>query len=623
MGSKRKTKSSSTKSRAQAAATPSPAFSSIDIEAVVSKHLSGSDIVPQEIRDENEILDQLASEILAPNSPMKSTATGFGLVSRARRVVTRLESLQQAVWKALEAEIEEARQRVQRFGALCGLASLPSTVLADIILLAIREDTDSEEPEKQSISAVHMSHVCRHFRDTVLSTPEMWTVICTTPHPTSAKLDLVHACLERSGDNPLDVHLNIYEPSEGSRYSPDAQLGCDEVFNIVQRHAHRWRSFNLKFIELPNTPPMLRRVGEETEDLGLFHSPNVGLVSAALQDMHDLSCPLLESIMLPFAQASVFIGKNMELCSSWDMPSLTTLSIMRCLPSTLPHLDRIVDFHFTLFCKHVVDDDVSSLVTLAEVLKQMTSLRVLVLNFLPAMPTDMALPAMEEINLDSVEKLTILLNPYCTVENSANFSYPYLRSFLSVLSFPNTSDLTIHLQDSTDESLIQNVVDLRTIFEDLFKGDRLPAVKSCMVMAFLLHSHWLHVKPGEHQTSLPKTFPASLENLTILCNTSLHLDILRSRFEEPCLLPNLQSVKLDVGQNRPIDMIAKNDWVRWLGKSCGLGSGMGGNFKGLRILERGMDGQRKGSQDGEFHSRMEMMMQSLATQLPPTRGIGF
>lgn len=48
---------------------------------------------------------------------------------------------------------------------------------------------------------IHVTHVCRHWRNIALSTPTLWTKILTSPGP-----DFATACLERSGtDMPLEI----------------------------------------------------------------------------------------------------------------------------------------------------------------------------------------------------------------------------------------------------------------------------------------------------------------------------------------------------------------------------------------------------------------------------------
>ncbi|KLO06448.1 hypothetical protein SCHPADRAFT_1002342 [Schizopora paradoxa] len=566
-----------------------PPFSLDDIKDVISNHLLGAeDILPQEFREENEILDELASTILAPDSPLKSTATGFALVSRARRVVTHLESLKQAISKALDERIEKAQTRVQRFGSLCGLASLPSTILADILWLA-SHGVFYSRPKEHSIAALRLSHVCRHFRNTALSMAKMWSEICAVAYPTPRQLGFVHACIERSKNAPLDVHLNVYLPEEednDSYFNEDAKFRSDEASFILLPHAHRWRSFNLHLVQYPASSNALE-------------PPSMNLISSALESMRNLTYPMLESITLSFEEASIIVGKGMELCSSWNLPSLRSLSIVRSLPSTLARLDRVVTLDYTMFGKNMDDEDISSLVTLVGVLKRMSSLRDLALDLVSTTPAETPFPISDVVCLPSIQNLKITFGPHCMMEEDGeSFNYPLLRSFFSVLRFQNTSNLLVLFQDGIKVSFVTPISDTRIVCKDLFGDNKIPNVKRCEIAIRLEYYHPTQLPPGEFQSILPTTFPQSVEHLKIECNTSLLSDP-QSRSEEPCPLPNLRSVTRDSGQNSQSDTVARHTWLQWLTRGFQIGSRY--LEDGLRVFEREMNGSRMGPKDGVLY----------------------
>ena len=75
------------------------------------------------------------------------------------------------------------------------------------------------------------THVCRHWRDTFLSTPALWDVVTASDNP-----DKTITYLERSGDVPLDVSIAHYGIHS---------TGWDASFQALNQHSHRFRA--LKF----------------------------------------------------------------------------------------------------------------------------------------------------------------------------------------------------------------------------------------------------------------------------------------------------------------------------------------------------------------------------------------
>jgi len=75
------------------------------------------------------------------------------------------------------------------------------------------------------------THVCRHWRDTFLSTPALWGVITTSRSP-----DKTLAYLERSGDMALNVSITANERES---------TGWDTSFRTLGQHSHRFGALRL------------------------------------------------------------------------------------------------------------------------------------------------------------------------------------------------------------------------------------------------------------------------------------------------------------------------------------------------------------------------------------------
>jgi len=173
------------------------------------------------------------------------TTTGRVLVSSHLELV---DDLLREISFKLKEKIEPARQRAERLGSICGLASLSPGLLALIFSFAIHGFTNNNP---RSFTIVHLSHVCRHFRNTAMANPHLWSEIRATPY--KPEMGFVDACLQRSKDSPLDISLNLYASCQ---WSPaDAlpwrrkYLSCDRVFSAMTPHISRWRCLHLNFVD--------------------------------------------------------------------------------------------------------------------------------------------------------------------------------------------------------------------------------------------------------------------------------------------------------------------------------------------------------------------------------------
>ncbi len=173
---------------------------------------------------------------------MNSDSTRFGLVSRARHQAKHIKSLydvQRAITAKLEDELRSAQERLLKLWALSA-ACLPSPeLLAHAFSFAILGDPESDKP--RSFATLRLSHICRRFRNAVLSTPNLWSEVRAKAF--NPKIEFVRTCVDRSQNAPLDVFLNLYT----NHIKKGEMSACDPVLFAVLPHANRWRTLHLTF----------------------------------------------------------------------------------------------------------------------------------------------------------------------------------------------------------------------------------------------------------------------------------------------------------------------------------------------------------------------------------------
>ena len=79
----------------------------------------------------------------------------------------------------------------------------PVNKLPPEIVSRIAQNTPSDV-DKDTNSIIPLTHVCRYWRESIISTPEIWTKISSSSH-----FDLAALSLERAKAAPLDVYLDM------------------------------------------------------------------------------------------------------------------------------------------------------------------------------------------------------------------------------------------------------------------------------------------------------------------------------------------------------------------------------------------------------------------------------
>jgi len=126
------------------------------------------------------------------------------------------------------------------------LHRLPHEILATIFLAAVQHLGDQYDAIKTSVT---LSHVCVRWRHVARSTRGLWTNILITFPISYGQLSLAVMFLSLSGSYPLDILLDMRDPSWGWEVVESAHglrwSDMNLVLRILLTYVRRWRHFQL------------------------------------------------------------------------------------------------------------------------------------------------------------------------------------------------------------------------------------------------------------------------------------------------------------------------------------------------------------------------------------------
>ncbi|KAG9076410.1 hypothetical protein FS749_011814 [Ceratobasidium sp. UAMH 11750] len=168
-------------------------------------------------------------------------------------------------------EISSALQKVCTSidsGAPSAPAFVPQTLPADILILVFQILSTSKT---ELYAPLICSHVCAHWRQTVIETPLLWSFI-----DTSRGEALTRLWLSRSKNVGLDVHLwenplecDLMERVYGRPTQPKAAPRSDRMIQDVKDESHRWRSLDIAFCTTHRIDQILEFLGDPYNTLHL------------------------------------------------------------------------------------------------------------------------------------------------------------------------------------------------------------------------------------------------------------------------------------------------------------------------------------------------------------------
>ncbi|KLO09636.1 hypothetical protein SCHPADRAFT_558832 [Schizopora paradoxa] len=536
-----------------------------DINSLVSNSFEPCFRLPQQLEEEEHFLDCVTyGNLLAQGVNRDDGGRGFSLVSRARYLTSRMEYLNGVLLKisaGFSWRINTGHQRIQRLGAVCGLAALPPEILANIFSFVVY---GFPSDELRSCISVQLSHVCRHFRDVVISNPHFWTEIQTTPR--KPEIGLVEACVQRSKNCPLDIDLNLYTSAVDVALEPGAALPdgipvmeqrveCDGVLPILIPHIHRWRSLHLEYNKADG-------FSGSTE---LFESIQGSLF------------PMLQLIeeFQNHAGGENF-DRSMAYASTWNTPLLTTLILADCLPRSLLSVTSITKFHVLLF-------SLNDAVKMLDLLGGMQSVSNLLINvsyfyfFVDGEEMEANLVAHKVVVLENVKDFEFCFGSM----HAANADRYFLRTFLSKLHVPNAINVFMKgLKTKVRDNSVRRSegrLRLHQLLSGIAAGS--PKIANLDIS--------VERNPTRLNTVLPRHFPPGLEDLKFTCNSNLQF--FQKELDAQDGVPELGKLRtLTLGVNSECDTSAVKRWVPWLVSRLKLCGGWG-SFEELVLFEYDVD----------------------------------
>ncbi|KLO09637.1 hypothetical protein SCHPADRAFT_558909 [Schizopora paradoxa] len=516
-----------------------------DVKILVLNYLEGGGVFAK-IEEEEKYLDTITfNGLLNHEVTRDESKKGFAPVFRARHISSRLgmiDGILDEISSKLKPKIEPALQRFNKLGSVCGLASLPPEVLSLVFSFVIHGFPSPKE--HRSLISVRLSHVCQHFRRIIISNPRFWTTISTTAY--KPEMRLVQACLERSQNCPLDIHVNIYAspvPPPDIEITPLMQqvwpygmpsilkhIECDRAFFAFLPHILRWRSVHFHFIEA----------------FGFKGS------SDFFEDMRDTHFPSLDTLTVTHDHNDISRLENMGIASSWSTPTVTTLVLYDRLLVPLQSLAGVTTLDVGYSEPELAIEMLKTLIEMSS----MSDLRIDIskLDYRSSTSDAEDLHALENIDIGIVEKFEFVFLSNDVAEERPNGLH-FVRTFLSKLYLPNAVTLSFKAVDSKHYS--GKPLSLDRFLHDI--SERFPRAITCNI----------NVTRGEPRTPrsatyLPFNFPANLETLRVVCDTCLAFSRKDAEEETAPTASKIRRITLGVNSTKSIDTRDAIHWIRWM-----------------------------------------------------------
>ncbi|TFK61758.1 hypothetical protein BDN72DRAFT_429966 [Pluteus cervinus] len=287
------------------------------------------------------------------------TRLNWGLSSSTIHGLT----LQEAYHK-LDDEISQLQERLSSLrslrNSLAPISKVPTEILSKIFShtqehgeLPLYEDLDIT-------TRFYVSWVCRHWRNTAVTTPSLWTVISKKSRDVSLRIDFVEALLSRS--RPRALVVGLFEPSVEVLKACLPQMCRIQHLRLLS--APRGADFSRLLIQ---PAPLLASLDLELNSpvqlpfAGVYpHLFHLTVRDTAIHSNFPLTATTITNFRIINPTQPIVAQDLIDILSS--LPNLTDLILEKCFPNEVgvvpatrisrPHLQAvsIVDHHLeTLF----------------------------------------------------------------------------------------------------------------------------------------------------------------------------------------------------------------------------------------------------------------------------------
>ena len=370
----------------------------------------------------------------------------------------------------------------------------------------------------RSLQALTCSHVCRSFRHAALDSPRLWTSLPVRGRNGrgQVKLAFIEACIERSGDLPLDVVLEFFYHREITSTSNfDLAIGIharipldiwvNSLFETILHQCTRWRSCSWHF----DVPPALVNCTHE----------NYRPFSDLLEVFEFLDAPLLEDLSITSSPGMTLgvLPVLMRTHFSWTIPNIRSFTLENTLsvPSSA-YRDQLrsltANFHHT-----ELTHQVSGLRSRLKIMRSLSTIR---LSFIDCCFDKASFVLFVEMPTVKILEVTLL---GCTQTSpKVNLLWHEFRTFC----FPNLVEMHVTLDISDRDKLVlwngYNVA-LYSLLAPTLTHEREHRYSSLENLFVTVHSK-IPASESSPQNDQEPTFPSML--LPCCCIPSLkHFEI--------------------------------------------------------------------------------------------------
>lgn len=235
-----------------------------------------------------------------------------------RRVDARLDHLA-AVLGGLRDDFQTRSAALcKQRNSLTPVNILPTEVLLDVLRRSVQSTEDTEgqlKPDAKIRRLMEMSVVCTRWWNVLAEDPSLWTEV-------DLKVPGAELAVQRSGDQPLDIHALLFERDDTFQKRTEA----------ISLHAKRWQSVKCYAEGTDYLEPIL-----SSSALPLLEILNMGGGSSHIIHIHD--APNLRDLCLDW----IYVR--------WErvkLPKLTCLTLTTIHPNVLPPVADLVQI-LTLF----------------------------------------------------------------------------------------------------------------------------------------------------------------------------------------------------------------------------------------------------------------------------------